>query len=580
MSKKQSKSDDASVSKEEATKLNKELAKTRQKPKTTEEILKKELTTEEKKEANNQLKNPSLLNNILKELNKDHIGDQKQKLFLFCDCLSSRLKPQYRFSSAITGDTSEGKTNIWKTISRHLPKEWYLDLTRITASEIEDSITDFNLVYFGEKSANSSIIEQVKQLVEDGLDVMKKDKNEKGQWISTRRQQPRKVGIYTTTGNIDDEELSSRYCVVSVHGNQKKYALVNQNTLETASNIHKEIEKHNRTSKKTWIEQILRLLKPFDIITIPYAPLFEVESRQGRSQRDLKRFLNLIRSLTWLHQNQRIQFEHEGFTILVAAPEDFHNAMILGKEILDQSLSGIEPRLQEVIDSYKKLKQEQFNVTLFEHDDEVETLEWVDRSLIQKDLDIKTRDTIHKRVKKLSEMNIFTYLNRGPRSYIAFKENDLPSNLPSNNPLITGDTKQIYNVIKTNYQRFLETQFDGNSSVFTGGLDGKTELLLLKNELPSKNNENKLFDNLKKQIYAKNDEIRRYDSTVDKKKDNENSSLSEKHKKAQDIITEFPEENYGYIDFECGSDYIKKCLKLGILTKINENTLSWSGGNK
>lgn len=507
MSKKQSKSDDASVSKEEATKLNKELAKTRQKPKTTEEILKKELTTEEKKEANNQLKNPSLLNNILKELNKDHIGDQKQKLFLFCDCLSSRLKPQYRFSSAITGDTSEGKTNIWKTISRHLPKEWYLDLTRITASEIEDSITDFNLVYFGEKSANSSIIEQVKQLVEDGLDVMKKDKNEKGQWISTRRQQPRKVGIYTTTGNIDDEELSSRYCVVSVHGNQKKYALVNQNTLETASNIHKEIEKHNRTSKKTWIEQILRLLKPFDIITIPYAPLFEVESRQGRSQRDLKRFLNLIRSLTWLHQNQRIQFEHEGFTILVAAPEDFHNAMILGKEILDQSLSGIEPRLQEVIDSYKKLKQEQFNVTLFEHDDEVETLEWVDRSLIQKDLDIKTRDTIHKRVKKLSEMNIFTYLNRGPRSYIAFKENDLPSNLPSNNPLITGDTKQIYNVIKTNYQRFLETQFDGNSSVFTGGLDGKTELLLLKNELPSKNNENKLFDNLKKQIYAKNDEI-------------------------------------------------------------------------
>jgi len=511
------------VSKEEAKKLNKELEETRASKEDIENAKKtmgeaveqlkhpKEIIQEEKEEILKKLKNPDLLLNIKKTLDQDHIGDDKGKLFLFCTCLSSRLRPSYRFSAALTGYTSEGKTNLWQTIKEHLPDEWYMDLTRVTGSSLEDDIHDFNLLYFGEKNANKQITEQVKQIVEDGMSVLKKDVR-KDYKTARWEKQPRKVGIYSTTKNIEDEELSSRYCVISVHGNPKKYRIVNKAALSLASNAKKQIEKIKRKKKQTWIEKCLRFLEPYDIIEIPYAELFNIESRKGRSQRDLKRFLNLIRVLTWLHQYKRYSYEYDDFKILVSTPEDFYNAMEIGKEIFDQSLSGVEPRLQKVIDSYKKLKKESTEIL-----EDAENLEWVDRSLLQKDLGIAKRDTIRRHIKELADMNIFTYFNKGNRSYVAFKFNDSPTNLPTNNPLITDRQTDLYNLIKTNYRPILKQQLVGDWSLVPSLEKFETSCLSLKTDLPTNFTEKPLISRLKKEISAKKPKIGRSNRSVDKK---------------------------------------------------------------
>jgi len=534
------------------------------KERTTKEILETELTPAEIKDSKKQLENPDLL------LNKDHVGDDKPKLFLFCNCLSSRLPPENRFSSALTGDTSEGKTNLWKTISRHLPNEWFIDLTRITASSLEDDIPkDCNLIYFGEEGANKSIIEQVKQIVEDGIDVLKKDTRD--QYKSVRReQQPRKVGIYSSTKNPQDEELSTRYAVISVHGHSKKYKCVNIDTLNTVSDLIKQIEKKERKEKPTWIEQALRLLKHYDFIVIPYAPLFNVESKKGRSQRDLKRFLCLIKTLTWLHQYKRLNYEYNGYRILVANPEDFYNAMEIGKEIFDQSLSGLEPRLEEVIKSYIKLKE------LAKKDidpDAEEGMEWVDRSLIQKDLDISRRETIKNRINELADQNIMTYFNKGNRCYVALKFYDSPTNLPTNYPLITDGQKLLYDHIKQNYRLILESTLVGQPSVNSSLNEWVSSCLTLKNDLPTNMTEKALFSRLKNELNAKKDKISQSEPSVDKK---EFKSQEEKVKEFIDYCQKIKKEGHKIT-------YVNLCHQFGkpFIEKMKEQKeiIALPGGN-
>jgi hypothetical protein len=455
--------------KETAIKENKKLDKLRQgeqecQTKTTEKAWKKGL--DQGKEAIENFSEPDLLLNIKKELDKDHVGDDKAKLFLFACACSTQLRPENRFSTAITGEKAEGKDNLWKTINRHLPdrKGWFLDLTRTTTASIEDDIKDVNGLYIGEGNfeagANAPIRDTIKQLVEDGTSVLKKDKRE-DQKKSRHERQPRKVGIYSTTQHSNDEELASRFCVVSVHGSPSKYKQVNDFTKTIAGNIDLQIDQIERKDKPTWIRNGLMTLKSFDFIDIPFAPLLTVEYRDSRSQRDFKRFLDLIRSLTWICQHNRGRFKHRGYSVLISSAEDFYNAMEIGKEIFDQSLSGLEPRLKKVIDSLQKIMKENSEAIVPDLEGADPGLSWVDRSLVQEDLGVKTRDTMIKRIKQLSNKGIMAWFNKGSRSYIAFKLNRSASNLPSNYPLITVDKKKFYELINNNYDDILEELLDG-----------------------------------------------------------------------------------------------------------------------
>jgi len=544
----------------------------RNKQMTTDEALKISIPSEEREELIKKLKDSELLHNIKFELDKDHIEDYKAKMFIFLDCCSSRLKPSYRFSSALTGNTSEGKTNLWKTIRNHLPEEWYMDLTRITGAALEDDTHEYNLFYFGESGANESLIEQIKQIVEDGMDVLKKDKRNDCK-TSRREQQDRKVGLYSTTKNPKDKELRSRYCVVSVHGSESKYRKVNEDTLFTAADFIKELDRDERKSNDSWVKKSLRILQEYDVINIPYAPLFEVNCRSSRSQRDLKRFLNLIKSITWIHQYQRIQFEYNGKNILIASPEDFYNALTIGKDIFDQSLSGLEPRLQEVIDSYLKLRQTHVNSFI---DDTAPDLDWVERTDLQKDLDL-CRDTIKSHTEELSDLNIFRIFTKSNRVYIALAEKDSPTNLPTINPLITHDKKHIYNLINQHYPRILEEGVVGKSGVDFSLEYTKSCFFSPRKSLPTKKAKNTYIGGLKQQLNSEKSKNRGLESWVIKKQD---IPLHDKIKESSEYLEEHKENNFDHVEKILGEHSLKKMIKEGLFEEvIPRKTLRYLGGS-
>jgi len=370
--------------------------------------------------ATRLLKNPKLLTYTLEELDKDHIGDDKAKLFVFLCELSGKLPKQYRFSCALLGDSSEGKTNIWKTTSQYLPLNWYISIDRITGACIEDDLEPYPIIFFkelNEKGFNSQIIDYIKAVVEDGLDVMKKDV--KDNFKSTvKRSIDRKVGIYSSTGSMKDDELAGRYCLVPVVGNQEKYKKVNMEKKLTAENWLSQLKKSERKGKRSWITRALEMLEPVDFVEIPGASLIEEKNSSARSMRDISRFLNLITVIAWYHQKQRVIKMEEGYKVLVASPEDVYNAYEIGGKIFGQSYTQLDERSQETLKIIlKSLREEGKNIEYENY-----SIKWIERSVLQRKLGLNAVNTVKKRLTPLKSLGIIRlkYERGGSRCYIAF----------------------------------------------------------------------------------------------------------------------------------------------------------------
>ena len=399
------------------------------------------VTPEEREEAIRYLEDPSLLNHILELFSIDHILDTKQKMFVFLSALSSQLPKQYRFSSAIIGDSSEGKTHLWNTIAQHLPRTWFESFTRITGAAMEDDIRDVNLVYFGEINANVQAVEQIKQFVEDGMHVLKKDARTDFKEVR-REKQERKVGVFSTTATIADEELNNRFCLVSVHGDAEKYGVVNRYYMDKiACSYEEQLAQKKRSNGHSWLYHALLCLEPVDFVIIPDHIIKHIHvcSKQSRSQRDMKRFLNLVCVIAWLHQRKRLVYTtEEDDVVLYVNEEDVENADIIGKEIFDQSLSGLEPRLQDVVKAYNKIVKETGDLMREAVYNAPEGYQWIDRMVIQNELNI-CRDSLKARIKELENRTIFVSHFAGNRVYIALNIDKETGNLPTIDPLITYD---------------------------------------------------------------------------------------------------------------------------------------------
>jgi len=63
-----------------------------------------------KSEANNNFKNPKLLELIKLELDREHVGNTKEKVLVFTIAVSGALTTRHRCSCALNGDTSEGES--------------------------------------------------------------------------------------------------------------------------------------------------------------------------------------------------------------------------------------------------------------------------------------------------------------------------------------------------------------------------------------------------------------------------------------------------------------------------------------
>jgi len=447
-------------------------------------------TDEEKTEVQRLAKmnfhNPKLMFLIKEELDKDHVGDDKGKVTAFLCVASGRLKPMYRISIALRGISSVGKSNLMKACLKNLPDKWYIFGTRFSRPSLEDDIKSFYTIAFSEKTQDPEIIEVLKQVAEDGLQVFKKEQLPDKRWVKGKGEYiDRKATIYSSTEKETDEELSTRYIVYTVIGSPAKYAKVLDDIQKDYSNPWKSIEKELREKEETWISAGLKELELFDRIVIPYAPFIFMNTKKARVQRDSKRFFNLISVIAWLNQYNRIKYEYDGKKFLIASAEDFWWAAYLTEDIFKQSISNVDQDIMDVIECYTKMVKEKRTASLSEAlgDMVIEKDQptFVNRAELQTEMGVSINE-IKKRVNVLQRLGIATIEKKrgGSRVFVSLTKS------PKIDPLLTYDLPTMYFLVTElesallgiYSERSLEGQLKVNYIKSLRSFEGKKTLII------------------------------------------------------------------------------------------------------
>lgn len=349
---------------------------------------------EQIKEAKEKFNNKELLSNIQEELSKTHIGDNNLKMTTFFTATSGLLKnPKRRMSMAIKANTSEGKDNNIKTILRHMPKESFIFVTSATQATIEDDVKDKRIIAFSEVNANREaganmyLTEVIKQKAEGGTSSLKKDIRE-GMKTARHDIGEQASVLFGTTESENDEELGTRFIEGNIKSNYEKIKKVNDNTLDTFSDIDKLL--NDSQEPDGWIRTGLTLFfenPEQPEIYLPYAKFLkeQIENEDifdhkcPRSQRDIKRILSLTCAVTYLFQQQREKIKVGDKVVLISEPQDLINTLRFTSEFFNQSYSGLDARLDEVL----KI----FNIAIKE---KPHLNGWISRNELQERLEVTT----------------------------------------------------------------------------------------------------------------------------------------------------------------------------------------------
>jgi hypothetical protein len=359
----------------------------------------------------NKFRSPNLLEKINEELSKDHLEDDNLKMTVFLGGISALQKNhRKRISIAITGDTSVGKDNLFKTILKHMPKGTTIFLTKATQSTLEDDVKDRRIICYSEVNkhrddgANKDLVEAIKQIAEGGMSSLKKDMRT-GMKTARHEEDEQKTVFYGTTEEQRDEELETRFLCAGMKYTYSRGKKVSESVLDTLSNLSELIK--SNIKQDSWIKKGLNYFyfskEVYDEIWIPYAELLKningkpaFDYKDARSQRDVKRLMALTSSITWLYQEQRKSFNTGQENILIAEPEDFINAIKISQGFFNETYTGIDERNLEIIKSMKRYCLKNLK-------EDVE--KWVPRDYIEKDL-MKAKNTIKRRMHILSEKGL------------------------------------------------------------------------------------------------------------------------------------------------------------------------------
>ena len=314
----------------------------------------------------------NLLQFVMDELTKTHIGDDNLKMTTLLVCISALLKdPKLRTSIAIKGNSSEGKDNLIRAILKHMPNLASIFLTSATQATIEDDIKDKRIIAFSEVNANREagankfLIEVIKQKAEGGTNAVKKDKRTDNKTFRNEIGEQATI-LYGTTETNKDEEMGTRFIEGTIKTDYQRIKRVNDKTCDVFSDMDLLLQASSKEDSwlKSGIAAFYRNKKPINIV-LPYAKFLK-ESIDGqdifdhnspRSQRDIKRLLALTCAMAYLFQLQRKKVEYKGNLFMISEVQDFINTLTYSTDFFNQSYSGLDERLTDVLKVMKELEK-------------------------------------------------------------------------------------------------------------------------------------------------------------------------------------------------------------------------------
>ncbi|HRN40922.1 MAG TPA: hypothetical protein PK649_02475 [Vicingus sp.] len=319
------------------------------------------LTAEQRKQAEDFLKAPNLLQRTNETIGKSGmIGEENNRLLMYLIFTSRKLAQPLHIVSL--GASGTGKTHLQEKIGELIPEEDKIEITTLSENAF---------YYFGQRELKNKLI-----LIEDldgaenslyPLRELQSKKrisktiahnNTKGETrtIHLVVEGPVSVSGCTTQEQIYEDNANRSFLIYLDESKEQDQKIMEYQRAVSARRINKQAEEQ----AAELLKNVQRILEPIAVVN-PYAELLSIPEEVLKPRRTNNHYLQFIEVITYYHQFQRPQQtdEETGEIYIETTLEDVKEANQLLKEILlrkSDELTGACRNYLEAVKSY--LEQE------------------------------------------------------------------------------------------------------------------------------------------------------------------------------------------------------------------------------
>lgn len=297
---------------------------------------------------------PNILEEWKKDLDAVHVGDVKNKILAGILLVSSK-RQGHEQALIIQKLSSAGGSNLQNSLLRYFDNK--ITLTRMTPAYLDRSKMSYErmILAIGEMSGFDSASSSLRQKLSEGkTELATTDKDEKGRIITDiLRTEGRPSLITTTTSQDIHPEFENRCWILGIDETQNQTRAVNKYQFSKDMFEYEEWKPSQNIKGlfNSGILEDLRVVNPFSVVLGENFPCDNVTAR-----RDSKRFADLITTITFIYQHQRIKIKTRNQTIILSAFEDLKQALYYGQDALKNTLNKLNEKSESVIEYMKSNK--------------------------------------------------------------------------------------------------------------------------------------------------------------------------------------------------------------------------------
>lgn len=323
-----------------------------------------ELSQSEKDDAMQALKDPNLIENLLKSFESYMIGEEEAKLVGYLGTVS-RLLPE-PLGVLIVSRSGAGKTTLQDAICSFVPEEDLEKYTRLTGQALfyqaEDGLKHKVLAIEEEEGMQEAIYAIRTLQSSQRLSVVTTRSDPKSGKFKTEKytvEGPVFILISTTNPEAMDYETRNRFVILTIDESEDQTKRI-MNARKHAYTLEGRIQHQSVTRELNKFVNIQRLLKPMEVVN-NYAPDLEYPFDRLQMRREFRKYMTLINSIALLHQYQREvkTYEKDGkvHSYIEANIEDIAIANRLVLKFFPNAIDELAPHTRRLGEEISKMME-------------------------------------------------------------------------------------------------------------------------------------------------------------------------------------------------------------------------------
>jgi len=317
------------------------------------------------------LQDPLLLHKIKQILDKEIVGEDRNKIHIFLITLTKNLGEENAQACYLIGPPSSGKSYILhRTITtledfydeKDNPNGKILWLTRSSPHGLEYYCNKFKdmtgfILFVEEAPGYSEAQASIRPIFsEKGLKIIIAV-SERGK-IESKEVNVKGCPVFFTTSvnTIIEKQMSTRVWILQTNDSEDQTKKIKE--FISKQNKYPNTNQNNDNDEKIKLKQLLRLLKRPNKVLIPFIEEIEFPTKQVRARRDFAKFKTLIQVSAYLHQYQRPWIELDGKKYLIATFADYYVAHSLVAEGLKALQYGIPENVLKLLDVCRAIAED------------------------------------------------------------------------------------------------------------------------------------------------------------------------------------------------------------------------------